>query len=370
MNNIDEICIDHKLLSSLCTKIQISFGIPEKDAEIVSDCLVESNLMGIDTHGVIRLKFYMDRIKAGGNNPTPNIKILRENACTALIDADNALGPVGGKQAMETAIKKADSAGIGVVVICNCNHYGPAGYYSRMALPHDMIGVSMTNVLASMPPTGGAKARIGNNAYSISFPTQYEPPVVVDGATSLASWGKLFLCAQKGEDLPDGCYVDSNGNLTVKPEDVLDGGSLLPFAEHKGYGIAVAIELLTGMLANSALDHKIPHPYKKLDEPGRNSFFMAALRIDNFTDPQCFKQRMDKWIRFIHSTPKAEGAEAIWLPGEKEISTRQKRLVEGIPLNKQMVDELKTLATEAGIACQLSTTPPDLPDQKELVNEA
>ena len=343
------ILIDHKSLRRLCTRIQVGFGVPEPDAEIVSDCLIEANLMGLDTHGVIRLKIYMDRIKAGGNNPKPNIRVVRENPCTALMDADNALGPVGGKQAMELAIEKARSVGIGVVVIRNCNHYGPAGHYARMALEHEMIGVSMTNVLASMPPTGGVEARTGNNPYSISFPAQDEPPVVVDGATSMSSWGKLFLCAQKGEDLPDGCYVDSEGRPTVKPQDVLDGGALLPFAGHKGYGIAVAIELLTGMLADAPLAHDIPHLYKKLPEPGANTFFMAAIRIDNFVDPQRFKQRMDKWIRFVRSTRKLEGVERIWLPGEKEIVTRHQRLTEGIPLNAEMVDELRTLTSEAGV---------------------
>lgn len=352
-NNADDIFIDHKLLYSLCTQIQIEFGIPKSDAEIVSDCLVEANLMGLDTHGVIRLKFYMDRIKAGGNNPRPNIHTVRENASTALIDADNALGPVGGKRGMELAIKKAKNAGISVVVIRNCNHYGPAGHYARMALSHEMIGVSMTNVLASMPPTGSAEARIGNNAYSISFPTQDEPSVVVDGATSMSSWGKLFLCAQKGEELPDGCYIDSNGKPTVKPQDVLDGGALLPFAGHKGYGIAVAIELLTGMLANSTLDHEIPHPYKKLALPGANTFFMAAIRIDNFIDPRTFRQRMDKWIRSIRSTRKSEAAERIWLPGEKEIVTLHQRKASGIPLSTQMVNELRELAAETGVAFEL-----------------
>lgn len=345
--------IDHESLRRLCTRIQVGFGVPEPDAEIVSDCLVEANLVGLDTHGVIRLKVYMDRIKAGGNNPRPNIHIIRENACTALMDADNALGPVGGKQAMELAIEKAKSAGIGVVVIRNCNHYGPAGYYARMALKHEMIGVSMTNVLASMPPTGGIKARIGNNPYAISFPAQDEPPVVVDGATSMSSWGKLFLCAQMGEDLPAGCYVDSEGRPTVNPQDVLDGGALLPFAGHKGYGIAVAIEMLTGMLADAALDHDIPHLYKKLDEPGANTFFMAAIRIDNFVDPQRFKKRIDEWIRIIRSTRRSEGVERIWLPGEKEVVARRQRLADGIPLNVEMVDELRALVAQAGVALEL-----------------
>ena len=295
----------------------------------------------------------MDRVKAGGNNPKPTISIVRENACTALMDADNALGPVGGKRAMELAIEKSRLAGIGMVVIRNCNHYGPAGHYTRMALEHEMIGISMTNVLASMPPTGGVKARVGNNPYAISFPAQDEPPVVVDGATSMSSWGKLYVCAQKGEDLPAGCFVDSEGKPTVNPQDVLDGGALLPFAGHKGYGIAVAIELLTGMLANAPLAHDIPHPYKKVAEAGANTFFMAAIRVDNFVDPQEFKKRMDEWIRLIRSTRKSEGVERIWLPGEKEIVTRHQRLAQGIPLNTEMVDELRGLAAEAGVEFDL-----------------
>ncbi len=348
-----DILIGHEPLHHLCTQIQVGFGVPRPDAEVVSDCLVEANLMGLDTHGVIRLKVYMDRIEAGGNNPKPTIQIVRENPCTALMDADNALGPVGGKRAMELAIEKASGVGIGIVVIRNCNHYGPAGHYARMALEYDMIGISMTNVLASMPPTGGVEARTGNNPYSMSFPAQNEPPVVVDGATSMSSWGKLFLCDQKGEDLPEGCYVDSEGRPTVNPQDVLDGGALLPFAGHKGYGIAAAIELLTGMLANAQLAPDIPHLYKKLDEPGVNSFFMAAIRIDNFVEPKKFKQRMDEWIRLIRSTRRLEGVDRIWLPGEKEIVSRQKRLVEGIPLNTEMVDELKVLAEKAGIVPEI-----------------
>jgi len=341
-------CVSHEGLRSLCTSIQAGYGIPESDAQIVTECLVEANLMGLDTHGVIRLKFYVDRVKAGGNNPQPTTRVLRDGACAATLDADNALGPVGGKMAMDLAIQKAQEAGVGVVVIRNCNHYGPAGHYARMALEHDMIGVSLTNVLKSMPPTGGAGPRVGNNPYAVAFPAGKEMPVVVDGATSKSSWGKLFLCAQTGEDLPPDCYVDSEGRPTVKPQQVLDGGALLPFASHKGYGIAVAIELLTGMLSGGVLDQDIPHPYKKMNEPGANSFFMAALKIDEFVDVSHFKKRMDQWISYIHSTSRGPGVERIWLPGEKEAVTREQRIAEGIPLNSKMVEELKELAKGAG----------------------
>ncbi len=345
--------IDHQKLRDLCVRIQVGFGVPESDAETVADCLVEANLMGIDTHGIIRLKPYMHRIEAGGNNPRPEVRTVRENPCTALLDADNALGPVAGKRAMMLAIDKAGSNGIGMVIIRNANHYGPAGYYSRMALNHDMIGASMTNVMASMPPTNGAEVRVGNNAYSIAFPAQDEPPVVIDGATSMSSWGKLFLCEQDGTDLPEGCYVDRDGKMTVNPQDVLNGGALLPFAGHKGYGIAVAIEMLTGMLGGALLDHELPHPYKKTAEPGANTFLMAAIKIGNFDDPENFRKRMDEWIRFIRATRKKDGAERIWLPGEKEIVTRRQRLADGIPISPEAMKELQSLAGEAGTAFDL-----------------
>jgi len=345
--------VDEASLRRLCTAIQVGFGVPEADARTVSDVLVEANLVGLDTHGVIRLPFYMNRVKAGGNNPTPHMKVVRDHACTALLDADNALGPVGGVGAMNLAIDKASESGVGIVLIRNCNHYGPAGHYARMAVARDMIGISLTNVLASMPPTNGAARRVGNNPYAIAFPAGDEPPVVVDGATSLSSWGKLFLCAQNGTDLPEGCYVDGQGKPTVNPQAVLDGGALLPFAGHKGYGIAVAIELLTGMLAGGALDRDIPHPYKQLASPGANSFFMGAFRVDHFMDPGEFKRNMDQWIVYMRETPKAPGADRVWLPGEKEAVARRERLAAGIPLGDKMIAELQTLAAEVNVAFTL-----------------
>ncbi|NOZ23884.1 MAG: Ldh family oxidoreductase, partial [Planctomycetes bacterium] len=315
----EETRVRHEWLRQTCNAIQIGFGVADDQAETVTDLLVEANLMGIDTHGVIRLKLYMDRIREGGNNAKPNIQRIKDAPCTALIDADNALGPVGGKMGMDLAIEKAAANGVAMVLVRNSNHYGPAGYYARMALPHDMIGVSLCNTLASMPPTGGAEGRVGNNPYAVGIIAGEEPPVVVDGATSKSSWGKVFLCAQKGEPLPADCYLDSEGNVTLDPEDIMSGGGcLLPFAGHKGYGIASAIALLTGMLADATVDHEIPHPYKFLDKPGVNSYLFGAVRIDHFTDVEGFKKRMDEWIRLVRNTRKAPGVDRIWLPGEKE----------------------------------------------------
>jgi len=346
----EETCVRHEWLRGISNDIQMAFGVPAGDAEVVSNCLVEANLMGLDTHGVIRLKLYMERIPAGGNNPTPDLRLIEDHPSTALLDADRALGPVGAQKGMDLAIEKASKTGIGLVLVRNGNHYGPAGYYARMAVPHDMIGVSMCNVLASMPPTGGAEGRVGNNPYAVAVGAGEEFPVVVDGATSKSSWGKVLLCAQTGRPLPEDCYLDSDGNMTLDPQAVMDGGCLLPFAGHKGYGIASAIALLTGMLAGAAVDHDVPHPYKFLDKSGDNSFLMAAVRVAQFTDVDAFKKRMDEWIRMIRDTRKAPGVDRIWLPGEKEFVEREKRLAQGIPLNENMIEELRSLAKEAGVS--------------------
>ena len=341
--------VSYESLHQLSTRIQVGLGVPEPDAGVVSDCLVQANLMGLDTHGVIRLKFYMDRVRSGGINANPVLERVQDHPSTALVDGDNGLGPVCGTAGMDLAIRKAQATGIGLVLISNSNHYGPAGHYARMALQHDMIGVSLTNVLASMPPAGGAQRQVGNNPYAVGIPAGDEPPVVVDGATSKSSWGKLFLCAQTGQDLPDGCYIDAAGAVTVDPQAVLAGGALLPIAGHKGYGIAVAIELLTGMLANAALDHDIPHPYKHLDKPGGNTFLMGAVRIDQFTEPKQFRRRLDDWVRRVRATPTAPGVDRIWLPGEMELVTREQRRRDGIPLGEAMLEELRELAEVAGV---------------------
>lgn len=342
----------HKL-EGLVRQILIKNNVPPNDAETTADCLVSANLRGVDTHGVIRLRTYIDRIRAGGINPTPSIITLREDNTTAVLDGDNSLGPVGGTRAMLLAIRKAVASGVGIVTIRNSNHYGMAGYYAMMALKHDMVGISMTNVLASMPPTGGREARIGNNAFALAFPAGNEPDIVFDAATSISSWGKLYVAAQKGEPLPEGCFLDSNGIPTISPEEVLKGGFLLPIADHKGYGIALCISILTGLLSGGVFDTQIVHPVKHLSSAGRNAFFMMAFRVDRFVDLTEFKNRMDDTIRLIRSTKLKEGIERIWLPGEKEYETEVERRQNGIPLNQEMVKTLKELACGSGIGWSL-----------------
>ena len=333
-------------LVSAATRILAACGVPEEHARQTAECLVSSDLRGVETHGLIRLKFYVDRLKAGGNNPRPDMQVLRDSPTCALLDGDNGLGPVGGTLGMQMALAKADATGIGAVSVRNCNHYGAAAYYAMMALPQDMIGVSMTNTLASMAPTGGTRAAVGNNPFAIAFPAGKERPVVLDMATSKSSWGKLFVCAQTGDPLPEDCFQGPDGLPTTDAAAVMQGGFLLPIAGYKGYGMALMISMLTGVLAGWTLDPEIVHPYKKLDAPGDNSFFMLAMRVDQFGPAEEFKQRADAAIRYIRETPPAPGVDRVWLPGEKEWVTEEQRRQEGIALAEGTLKEMRALGVE------------------------
>jgi LDH2 family malate/lactate/ureidoglycolate dehydrogenase len=172
--------------------------------------------------------------------------------------------------------------------------------------------------------------------------------VVLDMATSRSSWGVLFTAAQSGGTLPEGCFLDAEGRPTTDPQAVLAGGALLPIADYKGYGLALCLGLLTGLLSDGHFDADLPHPYKFLDQPGRNAFFMGAIRVDQFLPPERFKARVDEVVRLLRNTPRAPGVERIYLPGEKEWEAAQERRQTGIPLPPPMVAELRALAASCG----------------------
>jgi len=328
-------------------------GVRSHEAALIADCLVYANLRGVDTHGVIRLKFYLQRIAAGGDNPQAQISVVRESATTALLDADNAFGPVAGARAMDLAIAKARDCGVGVVAVRRANHFGTAAYYAERPLREGMIGVCMTNVVASMAPPGGRAARVGNSPIALAFPSGEEPPVIFDAATSVAPWGALIEAGLRGELLPPDSFLDSQGRPTRDAQAVLDGGFLLPIAEHKGYGLALSIALLTGLLAGGAFDTDITYPYTEVSVPGDNSFLMAALRVDQFVPVDEYTRRMDEVIRLIRDTPTAEGVERVLLPGQREHETARERSRTGIALSRKQVDEVRGLAASAGLSLEL-----------------
>ncbi|GAA4232759.1 hypothetical protein GCM10023075_47510 [Streptosporangium album] len=308
--------------------------------------LVTADERGVETHGLMRLRSYVERIEAGGTAADPTIVICRESATTALMDGGNALGAVADTAAMELAIGKAADSGVGLVVVRNINHYGAAAYYSMMAAEKGMIGLSMTNVLALMAPTGGAQPLIGNNPLSLAFPGTSDP-IVWDSAMSKSTWGRALLAAQRDEPLPSDAFLDQEGRPTTDPKAVFAGGSLLPIAGYKGYGLALCVALLTGVLGGWRFDAQIsgrqPH------EPGDNSALMGAIRVSDFLDGDTFARQVVEIARTLRTAPKQPGVDRIWLPGEKEAELARDRRMNGVPVQAAARDDIAALADRLGV---------------------
>jgi LDH2 family malate/lactate/ureidoglycolate dehydrogenase len=348
-------------LRQFTERIFLLCGLPDDDAVRAADVLITADLWGIDTHGVARLKNYYEMLAGNFINPRPEIRIVRELPGTATVDGDNGLGLVVGPKAFELALEKAQAVGVGWVGVCNSSHFGIAGYYPHMALAHDIIGIAMTNTTPQVAPLWGAERMLGTNPIAIAFPGLEEPPVLIDMATSAAAYGKIENAIRKNETVPRGWLIDGEGRETTRPQDLGDGGAILPLGGdrehggHKGYCLAAMIDLLCGVLPGANWGPFVPpFPYY-LKSPGRSvgkgiGHFFGALRIDGFSDPVEFKQAVDAWRRVMRATKPAPGTQGPLVPGDPERLAHAVNLREGIPLLPSVVADLSELAARTGLA--------------------
>src|SRR5688572_25396277 len=348
---------DH--LRDFASQVFMRFGVPEKDAVQASSVLSKADVRGIDSHGVARLRTYVDMFKIGRINPTPNIKVIREKKSVATVDGDSGLGLVVGPKANEIAMDKASQYGSGWVSVCNTNHYGIASYYSLKALERDMIGWSMTNTSRIVVPLWGAERRLGTNPISIAFPGLKNPPIVIDMATSVVAFGKVEMAERAGVVLPEGWIIDDEGKSSVSPQDVYKGG-LLPLGStremggHKGYCLAAMVDILSCVLSGANWGPFAP-PFALFEETPKESVgkgighFFGAMEIDGFEDVNVFKSRIDHWIEVFRQTKPAPGHEAVLIPGDPEHEAEKIRTKEGIPVIQAVVDNLKQISKETGV---------------------
>lgn len=330
------------------------FKVPHTEAVLAADVLAYSDEHGIESHGIARLQTYVDLIKAGRINPAPKIKIIREKGSVATIDGDNGLGLVVGPKCMEIAIQKAKEYGSGWISVCNTNHYGAAGYYPVMALKEELIGMSMTNTTAGVAPFNGAEKMLGTNPIAVAFPGLKEPPVLIDFASSAASYGKVEIAKRKGEKLDDGWCIDSNGLPTNDPAKMIEGGALLPLggdiSGYKGYCLASMVDILTAVLSGANWGpFAVPFaihvaPSNKQVGKGIGHFF-GAWDIEGFRDRKEFKTSIDAWINTMRNTKQQVGKEKVLIPGDPERTAYQERLRDGIPVNKEVIATLEQIAT-------------------------
>jgi len=347
-------------LREFSTRIFLHFGVPKADAEQAADVLASADLRGIDSHGVARLTSYFELLSEGLINPTPKIKILRSTPSTANIDGDNGLGLVVGPQANEIAMNMAEKAGSGWVSICNTNHFGIAGYYVLQALKRDMIGWAMTNSTKLVTPLWGAERMLGTNPIAIAFPGKDEPAIVIDMATCAAAYGKIEMARRRGKPIPQGWGIDNQGRGTTNPDDIVAGGALLPLGSdrerggHKGYGLAIMVDVLCGALGGANWGPFTPPFALRQEIPARSvgkgiGHFFGAMRIDGFIEADEFKRQIDDFVRTFRATKPAPGTDGPLIPGDPEREAEKVRSKEGVPLIMPVVEELRIISKKIGI---------------------
>ena len=324
-------------------------GLPHGDAAVVADLMTEADLRGSDTHGVFRLPQYVRRIRAGGINTNPDIRIIEERASTAMVDGDNGMGHLTMKFAAEAAIDKARNTGIGWVGARMSNHAGPAALYAMMPLRHDMIGFYFAvSSLNHLPPWGGAEPLLGTNPIAVAIPAGEEPPIVMDMAPTVAAFGKVRLQAARGEPMPVGWMIDRDGKPMTDATRA-DEGFLLPIGDYKGYALALIIGLLAGTLNRAAFGRAVNDVMKSQSIASNTGQSVAALSIEAFAPLDEFKRNIDDIIRTIRSSQRLPNVERIWLPGEQSHQKLQDRLASGIPLTTTLRSSLGELAKDLGI---------------------
>ena len=326
-------------------------GVPDDEAREIIDNLVQADLRGVESHGVVRLPIYVQRLAAGAINPRPHVHVVRETLTSAVVDGDNGMGQLVGMRAMQIAIDKAKSGGglCTFVSVRNSNHYGAAALYAQMACPHDMIGFSFTiGGINHMVPWGGAEARLGNNPFAVAIPAGDERPIVLDMACSVAARGKIIVAAKEGTAIPADWAVGPDGQPTTDAVEALKG-FVQPVGGPKGYALTLVIGLLSSMLSSAAFGTEVTHMYDDLERPQNIGHLFGVLPIALFEDVDVFGRRMDKAIGEMRDARRAPGVDRIYLPGEREALSLEHHLRHGIPIGVGVLAELNALGAEYGL---------------------
>ena len=333
--------IEPKRLKEISIAILKGLDAADHEAKLVADCLVQAEMRGIDTHGVHFLRLLSDRIDARMIRIPTEVEVVRENGATSVLDGGNGLGQVAAHRAMRMSIQKAKELGMGLSLIRNTNHIGILAFYTLMAAEEGMVGLAMSNSAPSMSPWGGADPFFGTNPISIAIPCGSEPPVVLDMSSSVVARGKIRKAQRMKESIPLGWALDQEGSPTTDPDAAMKG-TLLPIGGPKGYGLALMIDVLAGLLSGSQYGPKVKTFHQPLGPTGIGVLTMA-VDIEKLMPLNLFKQLMDSHVESIKKSKKAKGVSRIYLPGEIEHEKEKKSLADGIELNESVVSDLNQL---------------------------
>jgi L-2-hydroxycarboxylate dehydrogenase (NAD+) len=326
-------------------------GMSPEDAAIVAENLVRADLRGIETHGINRLSGYVRGLKAGRLNATAKLRNVHDSPAALLVDAGRGLGVAMSAHAMDLCMDRAAAAGACIVGVTNSSHNGAASLHAMRALDRDMIGLSLTGGGIRVTPAGGAEALLGTNPIAAAIPTAEEPPFVMDIATSVVAGGKLETAVLKGTPIPLGWALDPEGRPTTNAEagnqgPLLPLGSDLLHSSHKGYALGLLVDLLCNVLVG------LPgSPARRREgERGGMGHVFLAFRIDRFRLPDEFRREVDRNLRLLRTARLQEGVERIYTPGEIEHAREQEGRRLGVPIYHKVVEELRELAAETGVA--------------------
>ncbi len=355
--------VDFETLEKLMQQILMAAGVPEQDAKIVADVLIQADKLGIDSHGINRLKpIYIDRIKQGILNPVTEIEVIKDSPTTTIFDGHNGMGHVVAKTAMQRAIDKARRYGLGMSAVRNSTHYGIAGYYALMATKQDMIGITGTNARPSIAPTFGVENMMGTNPLTFGIPTDEAFPFLLDCATSVTQRGKIEYYARNGMDTPPGLVIDQSGDEMTDSVKILQAlvageAALLPLGGkgeenggYKGYGYAAVVEILSAALAGGSFlkmltgfdeqGNRIPYPL---------GHFFLAIDTDHFIGKDAFKKIAGQIVEELRQSAVAPGEERIYTAGEKEYLVYAQRKNQGIPIGETLQKEINDMIKEFSI---------------------
>ena len=348
-------------LNDILVSIFEKMGCGKTDASSAADVLVRAELRGIPSHGVLRGLEIFKVWEAGRINTKPNIQIVHETLSTATIDGDSGIGMVVGQKAMSIAIEKAKAVGSAWVAVRNSNNYSIAGYYSMMALEHDMIGFSMTSASPLVAPTYSAERLLGTNPISVAIPAGEQPPFVADFATTPITRGKLTVYGKEGKMVSDGYVQDKEGRTSNDPKILEDGGAILPLGGdyehggHKGYCLGSIVDILSGVLGGANFGPLVPPmvaylPVLQQTVGSGLGHFFGAMRVDAFRPVDEFKKSMDEWIRIFKSSKPVVGQEEVLIPGEPERRNEEDKKLNGITLLSAVEKELNEVISKLGLA--------------------
>jgi L-2-hydroxycarboxylate dehydrogenase (NAD+) len=355
--------VDWKTITDFVVDAFKGYGIPEEDAKVCAAVLLESDKRGIESHGVNRFKpIYLDRIKAGIQNPVTNFEIVKETKTTAVVDGHDGMGQVIGVKSMNMAIEKAKEYGMGMVVARNSTHYGIAGYYATMASQAGCIGITGTNARPSIAPTFGVENMLGTNPLTFGMPTDEEFPFVLDCATSITQRGRIEYYSRIGKSTPSGMVIGRDGQPQTNSDQILSdlntgkaalaplGGIGEELAGYKGYGYATVVEILSAALQQGNFLRALTGIGEQGEKvPFHLGHFFIAIDTEAFMGLDSFKKTCGDILRDLRGSVKAPGEDHIYTAGEKEYLVWQERKNSGVPINDAVQKELIKIRDELGL---------------------